>query len=130
MKILQRKEHQNEHKTNVRWQSVALPYEHGGWSFIGEPLLLGLLLVPSWSGLALGIAAYASFLFRQPFKVLMMDYRKKRITPRGMLARRFVFGYALLTAIASITMLLYLPNHRALIPLVAAAPLATHPTAL
>ncbi len=109
--------------SSVRWQSVGLPSEHGGWSFIGEPLLLGLLLVPSWGGLALGMAAYAIFLLRQPLKVLMTDYRKRRVTPRGLLARRFALGYALAIAAASVGVLLNLTDHLPLIPLVVAAPL-------
>jgi len=60
---------------NVRWRSVALPTEHGGWAFISEPVLLGLLLAPSAGGLALGLAAFAAFLLRQPFKLYAKDIR-------------------------------------------------------
>jgi hypothetical protein len=60
---------------NVRWQSIALPTEHGGWSFISEPILLGLLLTPSWGGLALAIGAFAAFLLRQPLKIVLKDVR-------------------------------------------------------
>jgi hypothetical protein len=35
-------------KLNLK--SVALPVEHGGWGMLGEPLLLALLVAPSWAG--------------------------------------------------------------------------------
>ena len=39
------------------WRVVALPDEHGGWGLTAEPVLLGLLVAPSWAGLAIGAAA-------------------------------------------------------------------------
>ena len=45
-------------------RSVALPTEHGGWGFLAEPILPGLLVAPSWAGLLLSLAALAVFLDR------------------------------------------------------------------
>ena len=34
------------------WRSVAVPTEHGGWGLTFEPVLLGLIVAPSWAGAA------------------------------------------------------------------------------
>ena len=39
------------------WRTVAVPSEHGGWGLTAEPVLLGLLLAFSWSGVAVGVAS-------------------------------------------------------------------------
>ncbi|HUV18077.1 MAG TPA: YwiC-like family protein, partial [Ilumatobacteraceae bacterium] len=44
------------------WKAVAIPSEHGGWGLTGEPIALGLLLVFSWAGAAIGAAAMLAFL--------------------------------------------------------------------
>ncbi len=50
-------------------RSVVLPRDHGSWSFVLEPVCLGLLAAPSWSGTAIGVAALAAFLTRRPLQV-------------------------------------------------------------
>lgn len=40
----------NSNTARVRLKSIALPVEHGGWLFVLEPVLLGLLVVPSAGG--------------------------------------------------------------------------------
>jgi hypothetical protein len=47
---------------------VAIPSEHGGWGLTFEPVLLGLLVEPSWPGVAIGAAALTAFLVRTPLK--------------------------------------------------------------
>ncbi len=54
-------------------RKVALPSEHGGWSLTLEPVVLGLLVVPSLSGFALGLAALLVFMARTPIKVVLVD---------------------------------------------------------
>ena len=107
---------------NVRWRSVALPTEHGGWGFISEPIILGLLLAPSWGGLALSVAAIAVFLLRQPLKIYLKDVRNRRRVPRTIAARRFVVIYAAIALAACAAMLLLLPTLNALFPLLLALP--------
>lgn len=109
--------------THVRWRSVALPTEHGGWSFISEPILLGLLLAPSIGGLALGVAALLVFLLRQPLKIYVKDVRGGRQVARTAAARRFARLYAALTLAAGLIGLLNLPALDALLPLLLALPL-------
>lgn len=108
---------------SVRWQSVALPTEHGGWSFIGEPLLLGLLVAPSWGGLALAIAAMGMFLLRQPMKLYVKDVRSNRRVPRTALALRFALIYGIITAVSGIFVLQLLPSISVVLPMLFAIPL-------
>ncbi len=107
----------------VRWQSVALPTEHGGWGFISEPVVLGLLLAPGLGGLALGIVAFAAFLLHQPLKIVLKDTRARRSVPRTAAAWRFVTIYGGTLAVAGVVALLVMPSWMVLIPLALSAPL-------
>jgi hypothetical protein len=70
------------------WRSVAIPTEHGGWGLTLEPVVLGLLIAFSWSGLAIGFAAFIAFLVRTPLKLVLVDRRRDRTLPRTRLATR------------------------------------------
>ena len=107
----------NPRSRNVRWQTVALPTEHGGWGFISEPIVLGLLLALGWGGLALSIAAFAAFLLRQPLKIVLKDIRVGRSVPRTFAARRFVMVYGSVIIVVGIVMLLVMPSCTSLVPL-------------
>ena len=74
--------------TRPTWKAVAIPSEHGGWGLTGEPIALGLLLVFSWAGVAIGAAAMLAFLARTPLKLAMVDRRRHRELERSALARR------------------------------------------
>lgn len=86
-------------RVEAGWRQVALPSEHGGWSLTLEPVLLGLLAVPSPAGLALGFAALFAFLSRVPLKVVLVDRVRQRRMPRTRLAARVAALY--LTALAA-----------------------------
>jgi hypothetical protein len=107
---------------NVRWRSVALPIERGGWGFISEPILVGLLLAPSWGGLALSCAAFAVFLLRQPLKIYLKDVRNGRQVPRTIAAQQFVLIYGGIAFAAGVVMFVVLPRLDALLPLLVALP--------
>lgn len=79
----------------VSVRSVALPSEHGGWSFLLEPLVLGLLVAGSPIGWVLAGAALCAFLVHQPLKIVLKDHLKGRRPPRTVLAERFLVSYAL-----------------------------------
>ncbi len=64
------------------WRSVAVPSEHGGWGLTFEPVLLGLIVVPSWAGVAIGAAAMLAFVARTPAKVVLVDSWRHRSLPR------------------------------------------------
>ena len=82
------------------WRSVALPIEHGGWSFLIEPLILGLAVAPSAAGFGLAVSATAVFLARHPMKLIALDRRKGIRYPRTGLAERFLAIYLAVAALA------------------------------
>jgi hypothetical protein len=77
----------------VTWKPVALPAEHGGWGFLAEPVVLGLVLAPSTAGACLALAALAGFMARHPLRLWLLDRRKGVRYPRTALAARFFLGY-------------------------------------
>jgi hypothetical protein len=89
----------------VPWKAIAVPVEHGGWGFLVEPVVLGLVLAPSWAGLCLAGAAVTAFLARHPLRLALTDRRKGVRYPRTVLAERLVTGEAVvalvLTAVAA-----------------------------
>lgn len=105
-------------------RSVALPAEHGGWGFLIEPIVLGLLVAPTFAGFLLGVAAIAVFLVHQPLKVAIKDRRKGVRPPRAAWAERFAAGYGLVAAGAFAATLALAPSGDFLVPLAFAVPLA------
>ncbi|MHB0968258.1 MAG: YwiC-like family protein [Thermoanaerobaculia bacterium] len=106
----------------VRIRNVAIPGEHGGWGFILEPIVLGLLVAPSWSGLLLALAAFSGFLARQPMKYAMVDRSRDREVARTPVAVRFFVLYAAL-AVAFFAAAVSIGGTRMLLPIALAAPL-------
>ncbi len=76
----------------LRWRSVAVPTEHGGWGLTLEPVLLGLLVAPSPAGVALGVAAFVAFVVRTPLKLAVVDVRRDRWLARSALAAKIACG--------------------------------------
>lgn len=107
-------------RVNIR--SVALPAEHGGWGFLLEPILLGLLLVFTTQGFAFALGMLALFLVHQPLKLALKDLRSGRRLPRTRWAVGFAGGYGLLALIGFV---LAFANARAevLVPIVIVLPL-------
>src|SRR5947209_15528656 len=52
---------------------LALPTEHGGWGFLLEPLVLAMIVAPSWCGALICAAGVCGLLTRQPLKLAMQD---------------------------------------------------------
>jgi hypothetical protein len=80
----------------ARWREalrVILPKEHGSWSLVLEPLVLGLGIAPSAAGGALALAVVAGFFLRRPLKLWLSG----GADPRRPVARRCVI---LLAAVA------------------------------
>ncbi len=86
-------------ETSDRLRAVAMPTEHGGWSFALEPGLLGLLAVFSSAGLALAAAALLAFVARTPLKIVLVDRWRGRRLPRSVLAARILFVELFLLAV-------------------------------
>jgi hypothetical protein len=108
-------------KPNVNWRAVALPAEHGGWSFLLEPLLLGLLLRPTFPGLLLAVSALGMFLARQPLKIALVDRRRGKRYARTVLAEKFLLVYGGVTVL-SIAAAFALSQPVVFLPLVIAFP--------
>jgi len=108
--------------SRVRWRSVAVPSEHGGWGLTLEPVLLGLLIGPSLGGLALGVAAFTAFLLRTPAKLIAVDVRRGRWLDRTHLARRVVIAETVVLAVA-VAVAVVLAGWSWLVPVVIAGPL-------
>lgn len=103
-------------------KTVALPAEHGGWGLTAEPVLLGLLLAPSWAGLALGAAAMTAFVARTPIKIGLGDLRRGRRLDRTRVA--LAIGAAELVLLATLaTTAVLLAAQSFWMPLLVAAPL-------
>ncbi|MBK8024887.1 MAG: YwiC-like family protein [Chloroflexi bacterium] len=81
-------------------KSVALPAQHGGWGFLFEPMLAGLILAPSWAGLFLSLSAFFVFLLHQPLKTALKDRLRGRRFARTALAERVALAYGAVAAIA------------------------------
>ncbi len=105
------------------FKSVALPAQHGGWSFVLEPALIGVVLAPSFSGLLLGVAALMVFLVDQPLRVALKDRRKGKRYARTALAERAALAYGVLGVAAGIGAFAFTAEPF-WIPLLLAVPLA------
>ena len=103
-------------------RSVALPAEHGGWGLTAEPVLLGLLIAPSWAGLALGAAAMTAFVARTPIKIGLGDLRRGRRLDRTRVALAIGAAELVLLAVLAASAVL-LADQPFWIPLLVAAPL-------
>ncbi len=112
----------NQEKRKVRIKPIIVPAEHGGWGFLSEAILLGLLVAPTVGGMLLAIATVAVFMSRQPTKVLLAERRRGHVTPRSDIAMR---AMAIELAIAAVTFLgaLLIAGPVLLPPLILAAPL-------
>jgi len=98
---------------------LALPYEHGAWGFLFEPIVLALLVAPSVSGVCVAIGIVAAFLIRQPLRLAMRDRMQRKRYPRTRACEAFALGYSVIAAIA-----FAFAGFAPLLPLVAVLPLA------
>jgi hypothetical protein len=67
---------------NVSVRKLTMPVEHGGWGILLEPIVLGLIVVPSFAGLLVALAAVAAFFARQPLKIALVDRSRGMTYPR------------------------------------------------
>jgi hypothetical protein len=108
--------------SGINLRSVALPVEHGGWGMLGEPLLLGLLVAPSWAGLGVGLASLGAFLAHHPLKLALADWRRRSARTRTAVALSFVILYGSAAAVG--VAMARSGQQGWWLPLAAAAPLA------
>lgn len=103
------------------WWSVAMPSEHGGWGFLLEPLLLGVLVAPTAAAFLLALATVTGFLIRQPLKLWLVDRRRKLHTARTERAQRLSIALAAVAAMC-FAAALWLAGPDFLTPLLLAVP--------
>lgn len=102
---------------------LVLPTEHGGWGFLFEPILLALIVAPSWAGAMIALAFVSGFLTRQPLKFALQDALRRKSYPRTRWCWTFAGAYAggaLLFLAAAVA----LAGWTLLLPLALVAPLA------
>ena len=85
--------------TTIRLKAIALPVEHGGWGFVFEPILLGLLVAPSFAGVWISVAAVAAFLLKRPLKLFLTGKERLSEPTRRRAAMYVSVSYALVAAI-------------------------------
>lgn len=107
---------------NISFRSVALPAEHGSWSLVLEPIVLGLAVAFSWAGLLAAIGAFAFFLLNRPLKIVWTDYRRNRSYERTVKARQWAIVYGAV-GIASFALCWLLAGARPFLPVLIAGPL-------
>jgi hypothetical protein len=107
----------------IKLKSIALPAEHGGWGFLMEPLVLGILVAPGLAGVSIILATVSAFLIRTPSKIAAVDRRRGKRYTRTIIAERFVLLYGGL-AMLGLLSALHLTGLHILIPALIAAPLA------
>lgn len=108
--------------TRSHLRSVAVPSEHGGWGLTIEPVLLGLLLEPSWAGVMIGVATVLAFLSRTPVKVVLVDTRRRRWLERSRVAL-VVSVVEVLALVALVGLATLLAGWAWWIPVLVAAPM-------
>ncbi len=108
---------------------MLVPAEHGGWAFLAEPIVLGLLVACSTAGLLLAAAAVSAFLARQPLRLFLSDRRRSRRYARTVVAER-AFAACAVTGALALAGAVLLARGPALLALGLAAPLAASALAL
>lgn len=110
-------------RPRIALRPLALPVEHGGWGLLFEPIVLGLLVAPSWGGLFIGLAYLSGFLVRQPLKLALQDLLRHKSYPRTPWCWGLAAGYASL-ALFALAAALAFGGVAALLVIAASAPLA------
>ena len=108
---------------SVAIRPLALPNEHGGWGFLFEPIVLGLAVAGSGSGVLIAVAALAGFLVRHPLRLALQDAMRRRTYPRTKVCWTLALSY-LLAAAAALALAVMLSGLRILIPFAIVAPFA------
>jgi hypothetical protein len=96
---------------------LMLPYEHGAWGFLLEPIAVGLLIAPSRAGALIAIGAVAAFLARHPLRLAVRDRVNQKRVPRTRVCEWLALGYGAIAVAAFLG-----AGARPLIPLIVAMP--------
>lgn len=114
---------QTKYTARVRFKTIALPVEHGGWAFLLAPIVLGLWVAPSWAGIWLSLSAVGAFLTHHPIKLALGDWQRGTPYPRTHWAVVFVVLYST-GALLSLLAAWAVAAHPFWLPLLLAVPFA------
>jgi hypothetical protein len=82
-----------------RLRQLAVPTEHGSWSFLFEPTVAALAIAFSVGGLWVALMTLGAFLCRQPLKILIADRIGMKDRGRAQAASAFLLLYRSILAI-------------------------------
>jgi len=107
-----------------RLRQLAVPTEHGSWSFLFEPTVAALAIAFSVGGLWVALMTLGAFLCRQPLKILIADRIGMKDRERAQAALAFLLLYTSIFAIGlvgtvSVSGWLPLLPYTLLLPLIA-----------
>ncbi|MDF3130014.1 YwiC-like family protein [Kiritimatiellaeota bacterium B1221] len=111
-------------KLRPRYRGVILPPEHGSWGMIAEPLLLGLLISPTWVSLTISLFSFSLFLLRVPFLRLWKARRMPSPDPQRRLVFIFTAGGGVVAFVTFVASCRLADPFIWLWPFVGAAPMA------
>lgn len=109
----------------VRVRGIALPNEHGSWSFLFEPMVVAIAVAPSISAIWISILVIGAFLARQPLKIFISNWQTIRNPEQTKVAYRFIHFYAAITSIGLFGSL-YFAKLEHFIPFALVIPLAIY----
>ena len=107
----------------MKLRPLALPYEHGAWGFLLEPIAVGLLVAPSVAGLLIAAGTVGAFLARHPLRLAARDFMQHKRYPRTLVCLVLALAYAAL-ATAALAGAIALAGAMPLLPFLVAIPLA------
>ncbi len=79
---------------SVKARQVALPVEHGGWSFLFEPIIAGLAISFSVTGVWIALMMVGAFMLRRPLAVYASQAAAGRTNEYRSLAAKFSFAFS------------------------------------
>jgi hypothetical protein len=109
----------------LKWRGMLIPAEHGSWNLLLEPVALGCLVAPSFSGVWLGVSALALLLARTPLLKMLLSPRGAAARPLPRAARIWAVGWSAV-ALLGVLMAVGRSGATILLPLALALPLSVY----
>jgi hypothetical protein len=105
----------------IRLKTIVFPVEHGGWGFLFEPIVLGMLVAPTLAGACFSVGAVAAFLMRHPLKLFVRHRDQWAESRRHRVAGVVALAYAVI-AIAAFLTAVFLGGWAPVLPIVLLSP--------
>jgi hypothetical protein len=107
----------------LKVKQIALPTEHGGWGFLLEPMVAGLVIAFSVTGVWIAVMFVGAFLMRQPLKTYVLNRRGIGDERRAAVSIKYLSIYAVVF-VAGVAGTGFTGTYTTLWPLIAMLPLA------